>query len=181
MNGLSQPHHHRVLEFAEEQYKLAIAVRAKVSASEDSLFDYFEAFSFGRHILTREELELTHEKEEEAAWALVHCATYVMAVQLDTVLCDVVPNRFTHSDGSIRSAAWISRLIRNAFSHNPFIPTWMTYPECENTIFEVPGIISLNTTGLHGKRVDRMDYGGPLALLKLSQFVRQDILGKAAA
>jgi hypothetical protein len=179
MKYLAKSHQIRVLELAEEQYKLAIAVRAKVAISDDPLFDYLEAFSFGRYTLTGEELGLSQE-EEEAAWALVHCAIYIVAVQLDTVLSETVPDRFAHSDDSIRSSSWIARLTRNAFSHNPFIPTWLTYPECDNKQCIVPGIISLKTVSLNGKCLDRMDYGGPLALLKLSQFIREEILSEAA-
>jgi hypothetical protein len=97
---------------------------------------------------------------------------------MDRALQDTVPDRFKHPDDGIRSAAWIARLLRNAFAHNPFNPVWMLYSECENKVFEVKDVIRLSTEGLHKKRVVREDYGGPLALLRLSQFIRTRILGE---
>jgi hypothetical protein len=40
----------------------------------------------------------------------------------------------------------------------------------------VRDIISLDTNGLQGLALKREHYGGPLALLRLSQFVRYEIL-----
>ena len=41
----------------------------------------------------------------------------------------------------------------------------------------VGDIIALDTTGLQGTPFDWRHYGGPLALLRLCQFVRFEILG----
>lgn len=43
-------------------------------------------------------------------------------------------------------------------------------------VFEVPDVIVLNTRGLHGTPFDWRHYGGPLALFRLCQFVRTEIL-----
>jgi hypothetical protein len=43
-------------------------------------------------------------------------------------------------------------------------------------VFSVNDIITLNTDGLQGKPFDWRQYGGPLALLRLSHFVRREIL-----
>ncbi len=134
---------------------------------------YYDQFTYGGHLFKKEELELTKEQESFAAGLLVHSATYLCAVQADTVLQDAVPDRFKHTDPNIRSASWIARLIRNAFAHNPFEPVWKTYSECENQTYAVENVISLNTRGLDGKPVERLDYGGPLALLRLLDFVKQ--------
>jgi hypothetical protein len=116
---------------------------------------------------------LNREQEIFAATLLVHSATYLCAVQADTILQATTHDRFKHVNQNIRSASWIARLIRNAFAHNPFAPVWKTYPECENQIYSVENVISLNTAGLNGKPVRRLDYGGPLALLCLSDFVKE--------
>jgi hypothetical protein len=100
-----------------------------------------------------------------------------MAIQMDRVLQEVVgSDRFKHPDSDINSASWIARLIRNAFAHNPFNPTWQTCPECDNKVFEVEGIIRLRTKGLNGRRMEMDDYGGPLSLFRLSGFIRMYIL-----
>lgn len=85
----------------------------------------------------------------------------------------IIPDRFRHPNPNIRCASWIARLIRNAFAHNPFAPVWKTYAECKNQTYNVNDVISLKTTGLNGKPVERLDYGGPLALLRLLDFVKQ--------
>ncbi|VVB85751.1 Uncharacterised protein [uncultured archaeon] len=41
-----------------------------------------------------------------------------------------------------------------------------------NKEFEITNILTLKTHNLHGKRLDRYDYGGPLALLRLIQYVK---------
>ena len=126
----------------------------------------------GGHTANEKDLKLT-KKEENLSVALLHrVATYILVLQIDTVLQHKFQDRFNHKDSNIRSASWIARLIRNAFSHNPFYPQWEFYSECMNKQYGVGEIISLNTSGLNGKPVDRMHYGGPLALLQLSEYVR---------
>lgn len=82
-----------------------------------------------------------------------------------------------HSDTNVRNSFEIARLIRNGFTHHPMEPIWNVDPQCRNKVFSVNGIISLDTAGLNGKRFDWQNYGGPLALLRLSDFVRIEILG----
>jgi hypothetical protein len=76
----------------------------------------------------------------------------------------------------VRSAYQIARMIRNAFAHAPFSPKWRTDKYCNDMVFEVPNIITLNTTGLNGTPFDWRHYGGPLALFRLCRFVRFEIL-----
>jgi hypothetical protein len=139
---------------AERLFKLAVAVHAACTVTDSNAFDYLEAFSFGRHVARRGELALSPDEEKTAAAALEHCATYLLAVQLDTVLQQSVEDRFHHPDDATRSAAWIARLLRNAFAHDPLRPIWQTYPECDDAFYEVAGIIALRTAGLDGKRVE---------------------------
>jgi hypothetical protein len=105
----------------------------------------------------------------------------MITMQLDSILQSEISNRFDHPNPAIRNASWIARLNRNAFAHDPLQPTWQLYPECEKKIFEVEKIVALNTDGLHGKPVRRIDYDGPLALLRLSAFVREQVLMKQPA
>ena len=79
-------------------------------------------------------------------------------------------------NGDVCSAYQISRLIRNAFAHAPFDPVWSIDPDCCDRMFAVRDLIKLDTTGLHGQRFNWRHYGGPLALLRLSEFVRVEIL-----
>ncbi len=162
-----------LLEYAQLQYKFALAVSTNIQFHKFPDLVYHDAFAYGPHVFEKEELMLSKEQEQLAAILLVHSATYLCAVQADTVLQATIPDRFKHSDPNIRSASWIARLIRNAFAHNPFAPVWKTYSECENQTYAVENVISLKTSGLDGKPVQRLDYGGPLALLRLLDFVKQ--------
>ncbi|MDT4967827.1 MAG: hypothetical protein QOJ64_2564 [Acidobacteriota bacterium] len=51
--------------------------------------------------------------------------------------------------------------------------------DCRDRVIAVRDLIKLDTTGLHGQRFDWRNYGGALALLRLSQFVRTEILKDA--
>jgi hypothetical protein len=88
----------------------------------------------------------------------------------------VVPDPKASTDAAVRSAYQIARLIRNAFAHAPFSPTWSIDPDCRDKVFAVPDVITLDTTGLHGAAFDWRHYGGPLALFRLCRFVRIEIL-----
>lgn len=169
--------HRQLITVAQYQFKLALAVSMHCTSTQpENAFTYLGAFSYGKHVATLEELSLTPKEEKFAAAALEHSATYVMAVQIDTALQAVFPQRFSHQKTDIQQSAWIARLIRNAFAHDPLNPVWLTYPECDNKVFSVQEIITLNTAQLNGKSLQRMDYGGPLALLRLSEFVKNQLL-----
>lgn len=67
-------------------------------------------------------------------------------------------------------------MIRSAFAHAPFSPTWSIDPDCRDKVFAIPDVITLDTTDLHGTPFDWRQYGGPLALFRLCRFVRTQIL-----
>jgi hypothetical protein len=167
----------QLITIAQHQFKLSVALRAHcASAQPENGLSYLEIFSFGKHVAGPEELSLTPEQEQFAAAALEHSATYVMAVQIDTALQAVFPHRFSHSCPEVQHSSWIARLTRNAFAHDPLNPIWLTYPECENKVYSIEGIISLSTSALKGKEVQRMHYGGPLALLRFAEFVKTQLI-----
>lgn len=169
--------HRQLITVAQHQFKLAVAVRAHCTSSQPkNAFAYLDTLSFGKHVAHSKELSPTQDEEQFAAAALEHSATYIMAVQIDTALQPVFPQRLSHLREDVQQSAWIARLIRNAFAHDPLNPVWLTYPECENQIFSVQEIITLNTAQLKGKVLQRMDYGGPLALLRFSEFVKRRLL-----
>lgn len=158
----------KLLKYSEIFFKFAFAIHQPIHFK----LMYLSQFSWGKHTASKKDLKLTKKEENLSVALLHHVATYILALQIDTVLQDKFQDRFNHKNNDIRSAAWIARLIRNAFSHNPFYPRWEFYSECMNKQYAVSKIISLDTSKLHGKEVDRMHYGGPLALLRLSEYVR---------
>lgn len=157
----------QLILFAETLFKLSFGIH-----SSENFDLYFPNFSWGKHLALKQELKLSKKQKEIAPLLLRHVAVYILATQLDSILGKTFNNRFQEKRKNIKNASWIIRLIRNAFTHNPFYPKWQFYNECNNHIFEVNKIIQLKTANLHGQVVKREDYGGPLALLRLSSFIR---------
>jgi hypothetical protein len=88
-----------------------------------------------------------------------------------------IANPKLHTDPQVVSAYQIARTIRNAFSHSPFNPVWNIDPDCRGKRFELQGVIQLDCADLDGKLFDCRHYGGPLAPLGRSRFVRCNLLG----
>lgn len=160
---------------AEVQFRLASAVRLATTRNVQPL-DLPVDWTYGQHRVKYEEVALRPDQADYAACFLHRSATFLMAVAVKDALRAVVPDPKTAADTEVRSAYQIARLIRNAFAHAPFAPTWSIDPDCRDKVFAVPGIIALDTTGLHSTVFDWRHYGGPLALLRLCRFVRIEIL-----
>lgn len=162
--------------FASElQFRLASAVRLAVTM-EKQPFDLPVEWAHGKHKVKYKEIALRKDQADYAAWHLHNSATFLMAVAIKDAIKTVVTDPKNHSNASIRNSYQISRLIRNAFAHSPFRPVWSIDQDCQDSIFKVKDIITLDTKGLHGTPFNWRHYGGPLAILRLSQFVRFEIL-----
>jgi len=168
-------HHIGQLFTAELQFRLASAVRLAVAGSRQPL-DLPMEWIHGEHRVRYEEIALRQDQAEYAAGFLQRSATYLMAVAMKDAIRAVVPDPKSSSDADVRAAYQIARLIRNAFAHAPFSPTWSIDPDCRGRTFEIAGIIKFDTTGLQGTAFDWRHYGGPLALFRLARFVRTAIL-----
>ena len=174
-----KPKYKSLLKTAELAYRLAHAVQIACLGKGRQPFEYPQWYAWGEHCVTHEEFALSSEQEKYASRALLHCATYVMAVQIDTALQREKHNRFKHHNDDICIASCIANTIRNAFSHDPFNPVWkINRKRCPNRILEIKGIIRIDTNDLEGEKMRIEDYGGPLSLLKLSEFVRTIILNQ---
>lgn len=160
---------------AELQFRLASAVRLAVTAKRQPL-DLPMEWTHGHHRVQYEEMALRQDQADYAAGFLHRSATYVMAVAIKDAIRAVVPDPKLSSNPNVRAAYQIARLIRNAFAHAPFSPTWAIDSDCRDTTFVVADLITLDTTGLHGTTFDWRHYGGPLALFRLCRFVRTEIL-----
>lgn len=137
-------------------------------------------WAHGKHVVQYGEIALTPEEADYAAFFLQRNATYLMAVQVHQTLKHLFPNARGHPRVEVQAAYQISRMIRNAFAHNVSEPVWSIDNDCRNCVFEIAGIIRFDTTSLNGKPFDWRDYGGLLVLLRLSQFVRERILGQTS-
>jgi len=97
--------------------------------------------------------------------------------EIRKVIAAVSPKPWVASDDDVVVAYHIARLIRNAYSHGPFSPTWMVHDALRNKVFAIPDVLTLDTTGLHGLPFDWRHYGGPLAMFRFCRFVRLRVLG----
>jgi hypothetical protein len=163
---------------AELQFRLASAVRLATTQNVQPL-DIPLEWKHGGQSVKYAEMALRQDQADYAAFFLHRSATYLMAVAVKDAIGATVSDPKASSDIKVRDAYQIGRLLRNAFAHAPFSPTWRIDDDCKNRTFVVPDVISLDTTGLHGTAFDWRHYGGPLALLRLCQFVRTEILGDA--
>jgi hypothetical protein len=163
------------VRLAELQFRLASAVRV-ASTFKTQPRDLPIEWSHGKHSVRYDEIALSEDDTDYAAWSMHRSATFLMAVAMKDAIRVAVHDPKTESNTDVQSAYQIARLIRNAFAHAPFDPVWSLDVDCRDRVFVVREIIQLDTTGLHGQRFDWRHYGGPLALLRLSQFVRTEIL-----
>lgn len=168
----------RQLFTAELQFRLASAVRVATSLKEQPL-DLPVLWTHGKQSVTHRDIALRQDQADFASFYLHQSSTFLMAVAMKDALKQALPDPKNSSDSRIRAAYQISRLIRNAFAHAPFKPTWSIDPDCRNTIFSIPDIISLDTSGLEEMAFNWRHYGGPLALFQLSRFIRIEILKDA--
>jgi hypothetical protein len=116
--------HGQLIKSSQILFKLSLGFSASLPK-----LGYLSSFASYRHTAHADELKLTREEEGFGSTLLEHVATYTLAVQIDTALGALYPTRFESADQMLRSAAWIARLVRNSFAHNPFAPTWKTYSE----------------------------------------------------
>jgi len=163
------------LRAAELQFRLASAV-SLASTFKTQPLDLPLEWSHGQHSVRYSEIALSDGDSDFAAWNLHRSTTFLMAVAMKDAIRVAVTDPKNHSDSDVRCAYQISRLVRNAFAHAPFDPVWSIDPDCRDRVFSVCDLISLDTTGIHGQRFDWRHYGGPLALLRLLQFVCTGIL-----
>ena len=166
-----------LLKKAEIQYKFALALNTTYNSRiEEDLpnLSYLAYFAYGKYGTGGKELRLNKKEEKYAVTLLEHSAIYLIAVQIDSALEDLFRSRFNHPNKDIRTISCIIRLIRNAFAHNPFAPRWLLDRRFKNKTYTI-GDLTFRTNGLNNKLVKKMDYGGPVALLLLSKFVRTEI------
>lgn len=160
---------------AELQFRLASAVRLAVSLKEQPL-DLPMEWTHGKHRVEYVEIALRQDQADFASSVLHRSATFLMAVAIKDAIRGVVTDPKNSPRSEVRAAYQIARLIRNAFTHAPFAPTWSIDPDCRDQAFAIADLIELDTTGLQGAAFDWRQYGGPLALLRLCRFVRTEIL-----
>jgi hypothetical protein len=167
--------HIDLLLAAELQFRLASAVRLAVATNNQPL-DLPLEWSHGKHKISYKEVALREDQADFAAWNMHRSATFLMAVAMKDAIKAIFPDPKNAANSDVQAAYQISRLIRNAFAHNPFNPIWSIDPDCRNRVFEVRDVASFDTTDLQGVAFNWRHYGGPLAMLHLCRYVRFEIL-----
>jgi len=175
-NNMTESVKHIGLLFtAELQFRLASAVRLATSLGNQPI-DLPVTWTHGDHSVRYGEIALRQDQADYAAHFLLRSATYLLAVAVKDAIRVVVGDPKASAESDIRAAYQIARLIRNAFAHAPFSPIWSIDPDCRNMAFEIADVIRLDTTDLNGTAFDWHHYGGPLALYRLAQFTRIQVL-----
>jgi hypothetical protein len=160
---------------AELQFRLASAVRLATSLGTQPI-DLPITRTHGNHSVGYAETALRQDQADCAAHFLLRSATYLLAVAVKDAIRAVVRDPKASAESDVRAAYQTARLIRNAFAHAPFSPIWSIDKDRRNMAFEIADVIRLDTTDLHGTAFDWRHYGGPLALYRLAQFTRIQVL-----
>jgi hypothetical protein len=160
----------RRIEQLEWQFKFANAAWATIH-SRGYRLNYVDVYDDSVHTLQREELWLSPEEEEMASNLNLWSATLLLAVQMNVALDNIPLDHFDRPLEQLRAAQIIVRLVRHAFAHNPLEPTWRVPEEYRDQIFQVTGIITLDTHGIPGTHVNPWRLG-PSSFLRLAQWLR---------
>jgi len=173
--ALTKEHHINLLKLAEQQFRLACIVRVHATL-ETMPLDAPISQSFGKHTTTWDEFGLRQDQVEYAAPMLEFVSTFVMSSTMRQAFAECVPNAKNDQKPELVAAYQIARLTRNAFSHHMLVPTWSIDQDCKDQLFEVKDVIRLDTSSLNGQPLQWEHYGGHLAIWRLSQWVRFNVL-----
>lgn len=166
----------KCLILAEQQFRLACTVNLAVCNQVQTL-DVPVKWSFGKHIVSYEDFGLRPDQADYAASQLEMTATFVLVSAIRDALITFFPNPQTNNNQDVVSAYQISRMIRNAFAHNVVTPKWSIDKDCQNKIYEIKDIITLNTENLNNTYLEWPHYGGLLAIFYFGRYVRETLLG----
>jgi hypothetical protein len=142
------------LDLAELFYKFSLGVKVTIDSANDKVLTHYGVFAYLKHSVDSKEIELTRDEEEFGAYLQEQVGTYMLILQLDKVLEDEWgTSRIYSKNSEIRKIFRVVRLIRNAFAHDPFKPIWRINSSWRGETYEIPGILTMKTEGLHGNRL----------------------------
>jgi hypothetical protein len=160
---------------AELQFRLASAVSLATTFKNQPL-DVPIEWTHSKQTIKYGTIALRQKQAEYASSFFDLSSTFMMALAMRSAIQFMMPDAQNSKVQDIRAAHWISVMLRNAFAHNPFQPTWKVDRNCRNQILTVKDIIEIDTTNLHGETFQWHHCGGPLAVLLLCRFIRSEIL-----
>lgn len=163
------------IKLAEQQFRLACTVHLAV-INQVQTFDVPVTWTFGEHHVSYQDFGLRPDQAPLASEALEETAVFVLASAIRDAIVGTFATPKVHDNPQVVAAYQISRIIRNAFAHSMVDPVWSIDADCADRTFSIDGVISLSTSGLHGRRIGWPDYGGPLAIFHFGRFVREILL-----
>lgn len=128
---------------------------------------------FGKHSLSVSDLEMSDDNFALCGTLLERLAYRLLAMELNSALEKKFGDwrtRRSHKDDLIRNASTVVWVIRNAVAHDILDPMWkIDDPTLQNQNYQIADVLVFDTTGLNGKSLKRFDFGGPIALFRLSE------------
>jgi hypothetical protein len=152
------------LDQAHLFYRFSLGVRVTIGFGNDKVLEHYGAFSYYKHSMESKELELTREQEKLGAYLQELVGTYLMMVQLDSVLKDEwgkTEIRCYHPDIEKQNISRVVFMIRNAFAHDPFDPVWNICDPTWQKEYKITDkttmtdILTINAKDLNGKKLIR--------------------------
>ena len=132
-----------------------------------------DVWHFGIFKMHDKDFELSEDTFQLCGTLLERLAYRLLAMELNAALEQKFGTwiqRRNHPNEFIRNASIVVWMIRNAVAHGVIDPVWkIDDPTLQNQIFSIPGLMEFDTGGLNGRQLKRLDFGGPIALLKLSE------------
>jgi hypothetical protein len=162
------------IRFAQDYYRFSELVGLRLGFGRPIEIAPPSIYVWGRHALGRDGLNLPTRRLHECGRYQRLFGVHLLAIEMNAGLEKAIPNRLFDPDQNIRAASEIVRLLRNAFAHDPLRPKWQISARVAGRTLSVECVkpqFKLDTAKLDGQIVQRRHFGGPLALLALSEFV----------
>jgi hypothetical protein len=128
---------------------------------------------WGSHNLSQSELRLDPDSFALCGTILERLAYRSLAMELDSALTVEFSgqDRFNYNDAFVQNTSIVVRLIRNTVAHNLLDPVWKIDRKFQNRKLVIDGVLTFDTADLNGRRLQRLDFGGAIALFRLSERV----------
>jgi hypothetical protein len=126
---------------------------------------------FGKHRLAPEDFDISDDATRLCGVLLELLAYRLLAMELDSALEQKYnyKDRFSHPDPFVRNSSIVVHQIRNSVAHDILDPVWKIDRRIRDKKFLIPDFLEFDTTGLNGKPLGLIDFGGPIALFRLSE------------
>lgn len=162
------------IRFAQDFFRFAYLVGSPISFGlKVDIPEPPAIHIWGKHSLSPADLRLNPDDFALCGTVLERLAYRLLAMELDSALASALSraDRFDHSDPFVRNASAVVRLIRNTVAHNILEPVWKIDRKLQNRQFVIDGVLTFDTADLNGRPLKRLDFGGPIALFRLSERV----------